>query len=150
MGKLGRFCVLMNGRVLGHRKLSVFRTAATVHPPYWQNGGSYPPGLSVTSQFLVPANAKAGSAARSPTKSSISRRGDHKTHAALSLQPSLAACVCRRCPNRGVATGSLLSTRHRTNPDNFTKETDASMHCCYIVKVFVPQRFSDFVFLRFL
>ena len=79
--KSGRFCVLMNGRVFGHSRLSVFWTAATVRPPYWQNGGSYPPGLSVTSQFLVPANAKAGSAAWSPTKSSISRRGDHRTHA---------------------------------------------------------------------
>ena len=52
-----------------HSKFSVFRTAATVHPPYWQNGGSYPPGLSVTNRFLVPANAKAGSAARSPLTS---------------------------------------------------------------------------------
>ena len=65
-GKFGRFCVLMNGRVFGHRKLFVFRTAATVHPPYWQNGGSYPPDLTVTDRLLVPANAKAGSAARSP------------------------------------------------------------------------------------
>ena len=56
--KYGRFCVLMNGRVFGHRMLFVFRTAATVYPPYWQDGGSYPPGLSVTNQFLVPANAK--------------------------------------------------------------------------------------------
>ena len=63
--KCGRFCVLMNGRVFGHSKLSVFRTAATVHPPYWQNGGSYPPDLTVTDRLLVPANAKAGSAARS-------------------------------------------------------------------------------------
>ena len=30
--KCGRFCVLMNGRVFGHRKLFVFRTAATVPP----------------------------------------------------------------------------------------------------------------------
>ena len=65
-GKFGRFCVLMNGRVFGHRKLFVFRTAATVPPPYWQNGGSYPPDLTVTDRLLVPANAKAGSAARSP------------------------------------------------------------------------------------
>ena len=64
--KSGRFCVLMQGRVFGHRMLSVFRTAATVHPPCWQNGGSYPPGLSVTNRFLVPANAKAGSATRRP------------------------------------------------------------------------------------
>ena len=64
--KCGRFCVLMNGRVFGHRKLSVFRTAATVHPPYWQNGGSYPPDLTATDWLLVPANAKAGSATRSP------------------------------------------------------------------------------------
>ena len=81
--KCGRFCVLMIGRVFGHRKLFVLRTAATVPPPYWQNGGSYPPGLSVTSQFLVPANAKAGSAARSPTKSSIPRRRDYRTHATI-------------------------------------------------------------------
>ena len=80
----------------------------------------------------------------------IPRRRDHKTHAAPSLQPVLTASVCRRCPNCGIATGRYLPTRHRTNPDNFTKETDASMHCCYIVKVSVPQRFSDFVFLRFL
>ena len=79
--KCERFCVLMNGRVFGHRKLFVFRTAATVHPPYWQDGGSYPPNLIVTDWLLVPANAKAGSAAWSPTKSSISRRGDHRTHA---------------------------------------------------------------------
>ena len=64
--KSGRFCVLMNGRVFRHSKLSVFRIAATVHPPYWQNGGSYPPDLTVTDRLLVPANAKAGSAARSP------------------------------------------------------------------------------------
>ena len=79
--KYGRFCVLMNGRVFGHSRLSVFWTAATVRPPYWQNGGSSPPDLTVTDRFLVPANAKAGSAAWSPTKSSISRRGDHRTHA---------------------------------------------------------------------
>ena len=126
--KCGRFCVLMNGRVFGHRKLFVFRTAATVHPPYWQDGGSYPNDLTVTDRLLVPANAKAGSAARCPTESSISRRGDQRTHAALLLQPSLAVCVRRRCPNRGVATGRYLPMRHRTNPDNFTKETDASMH----------------------
>ena len=66
--KCGRFCVLMQGRVLGHRKLSVFRTAATVHPPYWQNGGLHPPDLTVTDWLLVPANAKAGSAARSSNK----------------------------------------------------------------------------------
>ena len=64
--KCGRFCVLMNGRVFGHSRLSVFWTAATVRPPYWQNGGSYPPDLTVTDRFLVPANAKAGSAARRP------------------------------------------------------------------------------------
>lgn len=49
-----------------HSKLLVFRTAATVHPPSWQNGGSYPPDLTVTDRLLVPANAKAGSAARRP------------------------------------------------------------------------------------
>ena len=38
----GRFCVLMDGRVFGHSSLLVYQTAATVHPPYWQNGGSYP------------------------------------------------------------------------------------------------------------
>ena len=65
-GKFGRFCVLMQGRVFGHRKLFVFRTAATVPPPCWQNGGSYPPELTVTDRLLVPANAKAGSAARRP------------------------------------------------------------------------------------
>ena len=64
--KGGRFCVLMNGPVFRHRKLLVFRTAATVHPPHWQNGGPYPPDLTVTDRLLVPANAKAGSAARSP------------------------------------------------------------------------------------
>ena len=79
--KSGRFCVLMNGRVIRHRKLFVFRTAATVHPLYWQNGGSYPPDLTATDWLLVPANAKAGSAARCPTESSISRRGDQRTHA---------------------------------------------------------------------
>ena len=74
----------------------------------------------------------------------LSPRGSQDTRNIL-LQPSLAVCVCRRCPNRGVATGRYLPMRHRTNPDNFTKETDASMHCCYTVKVFVPQRFSDFI-----
>ena len=64
--KSGRFCVLMNGRAFRHSKLSVLRTAATVHPPYWQNGGSHPPDLTATDRLLVPANAKAGSAARSP------------------------------------------------------------------------------------
>ena len=71
-------------------------------------------------------------------------RGDYRTHAVPSLQPSLAACVRRRCPNRGVATGSYLPMRHRTNHHNWTIETDASMHCCYIVKVFAPQQFSGF------
>ena len=142
--KCGRFCVLMNGRVIRHRKLFVFRTAATVRPPYWQNGGSYPPDLTATDWLLVPANAKAGSAARSPQTSRFLAEGIIG-HARLLLpQPSLAVCVRRRCPNRGVATGSLLPMRYRTNPDNFTKETDASMHCCYIVKVSVPQRFSVF------
>ena len=102
---------LKNGRVFGHSNLLVYRTAATVHPPYWQNGGSPPPDLTATDWLLVPANAKAGSAARCPTESSISRRGDHRTHAASSLQPSLAVCVRRRCPNRGVATGRYLPTR---------------------------------------
>ena len=64
--KSGRFCVLMNGRVFGHSRLSVFRTAATVHPLCWQNGGSYSPDLTVTDRLLVPGNAKAGSAAKSP------------------------------------------------------------------------------------
>ena len=68
-GKFGRFCVLMNGRVFGHSRLSVFWTAATVHPPYWQDEGSYPPNLIVTDWLLVPANAKAGSATRSPQTS---------------------------------------------------------------------------------
>ena len=67
--KCGRFCVLMNGRVFGYRKLFVFRTAATVHPPYWQNGGPYPFDLTVIDRLLVPVNAKAGSAARSPLTS---------------------------------------------------------------------------------
>ena len=44
--------------VLLHSKFLVFRTAATVHPPYWQDGGSYPPDLTVTDRLLVPANAK--------------------------------------------------------------------------------------------
>ena len=57
-GKFGRFCVLMIGRVFGHRKLFVFRTAATVHPPYWQNGGSYSPDLTATDWLLVPATQK--------------------------------------------------------------------------------------------
>ena len=61
--KYGRFCVLMNGRVFEHRMLFVFRTAATVPPPCWQDGGSYLPDLTVTDRLLVPANAKAGSAA---------------------------------------------------------------------------------------
>ena len=74
-GKFGRFCVLMNGRVFEHRKLFVFWTAATVHPPYWQNGGSYPPDLTVTDRLLVPANAKAGSAARSPQTSRFLAEG---------------------------------------------------------------------------
>ena len=132
------------------QKVICLRTAATVHPPYWQDGGSYPPDLTATDRLLVPANAKAGSAARSPQTSRFLAEGIIG-HARLLLpQPSLAVCVRRRCPNRGVATGRYLPTRHRTNPDNFTKETDASMHCCYIVKVSAPQRFSDFVYLRFL
>ena len=73
--KYGRFCVLINGRVFGHRKLFVFRTAATVHPPYWQNGGSYSPDLTVIDRLLVPANAKAGSAARSPQTSRFLAEG---------------------------------------------------------------------------
>ena len=39
---------LKNGRVFGHKKLFVFGTAATVHPPYWQSGGSYQPNLTAT------------------------------------------------------------------------------------------------------
>ena len=73
--KCERFCVLMNGRVIRHRKLFVFRTAATVPPPYWQNGGSYPPDLTATDWLLVPANAKAGSAARSPQTSRFLAEG---------------------------------------------------------------------------
>ena len=118
--------------------------AATVHPPYWQNGGSYPPDLTATDWLLVPANAKAGSAARSPQTSRFLAEGIIG-HARLLLpQPSLAVCVRRRCPNRGVATGRHLPMRHRTNHHNWTIETDASIHCCYIVKVFAPQRFSGF------
>ena len=64
--KCRRFCVLMIGRVFGHRMLFIFRTAATVHPLCWQNRGSYPPDLTATDRLLVPANAKAGSVARSP------------------------------------------------------------------------------------
>ena len=116
--KYGRFCVLMNGRVFGHSRLSVFWTAATVRPPYWQDGGSYPPDLTVTDRFLVPANAKAGSAARSPQTSRFLAEGIIG-HARLLLpQPSLAVCVRRRCPNRGVATGIYLPMRHRTNHHN--------------------------------
>ena len=44
--------------VLLHSKFLVFRTAATVHPPYWQDGGSYPPDLTVTDRLLVPVNTK--------------------------------------------------------------------------------------------
>ena len=134
----------MNGRVFGHRKLFVFRTAATVHPPYWQNGGVSSLDLTATDRFLVPANAKAGSAARSPQTSRFLAEGIIG-HARLLLpQPSLAVCVRRRCPNRGVATGRHLPMRHRTNHHNWTIETDASMYCCYIVKVFALQRFSGF------
>ena len=87
--------------------------AATVHPPYWQDGGSYPNDLTVTDWLLVPANAKAGSAARSPQTSRFLAEGIIG-HARLLLpQPSLAVCVRRRCPNRGVATGSILPMRHR-------------------------------------
>ena len=104
--------------VNAHSKLLVFRTAATVPPPYWQNGGSYPPGLSVTNRFFVPANAKAGSAARSPHTTRSLAEGIIG-HARLLLpQPSLAVCVRRRCPNRGVATGRHLPVRHRTNHHN--------------------------------
>ena len=133
-----------------HSRLSVFRTAATVHPPYWQNGGSYPSDLTVADRLLVPANAKAGSVARSFPLFRIPRRGDYRTHAVPSLQPSLAACVRRRCPNRGVATGRYLPTRHRTNPDNFTKETGVQELHNNNAKVSVPQWFTHFVFLRFL
>ena len=94
--KCGRFCVLMIGRVFGHRKSFVLRTAATVHPPYWQNGGSYSPDLTATDWLLVPANAKAGSAARSSNKIiDPSPRGSQDTRGVLP-QPSLAACVRRR------------------------------------------------------
>ena len=126
-----------------HSEFLVFRTAATVHPPYWQNGGLYPPDLTVTDRLLVPANAKAGSAARSPQTSRFLAEGIIG-HARLLLpQPSLAVCVRRRCPNRGVATGIYFPMRHRTNHHNWTIETDASTYCCYIVKVFALQRFQD-------
>lgn len=84
-----------------------------------------------------------------PTLPDLSPRGSQDTRR-VHPQPSLAVCVRRRCPNCGVTTGSILPTRHRTNPDNFTKETDASMHHWYIAEVPAPQRFSHFVFLRFL
>ena len=116
--KCGRFCVLMNGRVFGHSRLSVFWTAATVRPPYWQNGGSSPPDLTVTDRLLVPANAKAGSAARSPQTSRFRAEGIIGHVRLLLPQPSLAVCVRRRCPNRGVATGNLFPMRHRTNHHN--------------------------------
>ena len=79
-----------------------------------------------------------------PTLLDLSPRGSKDTHG-VHPQPSLAVCVRRRCPNRGVATGRYLPMRHRTNPDNFTKETDASMHHWYIAEVSAPQRFSDFI-----
>ena len=116
--KCGRFCVLMNGCVFGHRKLSVFRTAATVHPPHWQNGGSFPPDLTATDWLFVPANAKPVRQHGVHTQSRFLAEGitGHTQHTLL--QPSLAVCVRRRCPNRGVATGRYLPTRHRTNHHN--------------------------------
>ena len=114
--KCGRFCVLMNGRVFGHSRLSVFRTAATVHPPYWQNGGSHPPDLTVTDRLLVPANAKAGSAARSSNKIiDPSPRGLQDTRSIFA-----ATEFSGLCPPLSTLTGSYLPMRHRTNPDNFT------------------------------
>ena len=114
--KCGRFCVLMNGRVFGHSKLLVLRTAATVHPPYWQNGGSYPPDLTVTDRLLVPANAKAGSAARSSNKIiDPSPRGLQDTRSIFA-----ATEFSGLCPPLSTLTGSYLPMRHRTNPDNFT------------------------------
>ena len=76
--KSGRFCVLMNGRAFRHSKLSVLRIAATVHPPYWQDGGSHPPDLTATDRLLVPTNAKAGSVARIFPLFRIPHRRDYR------------------------------------------------------------------------
>ena len=106
----------MNGRVFGHSRLSVFWTAPTVPPPYWQNGGSSSPDLTATDRLLVPANAKDGSAARSPQTSRFLAEGIIG-HARLLLpQPSLAVCVRRRCLKQptikspAVAGGSFAPT----------------------------------------
>ena len=105
----------MNGRVFEHRKLFVFRTAATVHPPYWQNGGSYLPDLLSQIGSLFRRTQSRFGIKESPHYS-ISRRGDHRTRVVILPQPSLAVCVRRRCLKQptikspAVAGGSFAPT----------------------------------------
>lgn len=54
-------------------------TAATVHPPYWQDGGLYPLDLAVTDRLLVlVTQSQFGN--RESTSFQISCRGDRRTH----------------------------------------------------------------------
>ena len=96
---------LKNGRacIYTHSKFSVFRTAATDHPPYWQNGGSHPLDLTVTDWLLVPANAKPVRQQGVPTISDPSPRRSQDTRSIM-LQPSLAACVRRRHHDRKLSS----------------------------------------------
>ena len=109
--KCGRFCVLMDG----HRKLFVFglqqqstlridRTEVRIHLIWLSQIGS----LFRRTQKPVRQHG-----VHTQSRSLAEGITGHTQHTLL--QPSLAVCVRRRCPNRGVATGSHLPMRHRTN-----------------------------------
>ena len=89
-------------------------------------------GLLDTNRLPCSGYINAGSATRS-SPALILAEGI-AGHMQRLLQPSSAACVRRRCPNRGVATGSCLPMRHRTDPDNFTKETETKENAIVLRK----------------
>lgn len=120
-----------------HSRLSVFWTAATVRPLYWQNRGSYSPGLSATNRFLVPANAMSVRQQGVPQFSILTE--GITGHTRLLLQPSSAAVSAAVIPTREYSL-----TRHRTDRDNCTKETDGKIHPRHTVKSAVLQGFLDF------
>ena len=131
----------MNGRVFGHRKLFVFRTAATVRPPYWQSGGSYSPDLTVTDRLLVPANAKAGSAARSPQTSRSLAEGiiGH-------TRSSSAAEFSGLCPPpssrqevffpRGIVLTQTISQKRQTRQCNIDTSLKSLSHNGFLISCF--------------
>ena len=117
LGLFGRFCVLTMVVRFMHRKVLDNRTAATVHPLCWQNGGLYSPGLSVTNRFLVPVNAMPVRQQGVHTISNFLPRRSKDTRSVM-LQPVLTASVRRSHPWQAA-----LPMRRHTNQDNSTTET---------------------------